>query len=55
MGLLVRIVNVGREERIFRYIIGVILVFLAFFISGLFGWVLGIIGVLIVLTAIFRY
>jgi hypothetical protein len=47
--------NVGRAEAIFRSVIGVILIIFAFFISGFFRWVLGLIGVVIILTAIFGY
>jgi hypothetical protein len=52
---LAKIKNVGRGEGIFRSAIGVILIILAFPISGFSGWVLGTIGVLIILTAIFGY
>jgi hypothetical protein len=55
MGSLVKIKNVGKGEAIFRSVIGVILIILAFFISGFSRWVFGIIGVLIILTAIFGY
>jgi hypothetical protein len=47
--------NVGKGEGIFRLTIGVILIILAFFISGGFRWILGLIGVLVILTAIFGY
>ncbi len=47
--------NVGRGEGIFRLIIGVILITLAFFISGVFRWILGPIGLVVILTAIFGY
>jgi len=49
---LAKIKNMGRGEGFFRSALGVILVILAFRISG---WVLGSIGVLIILTAIFGY
>jgi len=51
----VKVKNVGKGEGIFRLIIGVILVTLAFFISGVFRWILGLIGVVVILTAIFGY
>jgi len=51
----VKVKNVGKEERIFRLIIGVILVILVFFISGVFRWILGLVGVVVILTAIFGY
>jgi len=52
---LAKIKNMGRGEGFFRSAIGVILVILAFRISGFSGWVLGSVGVLIILTAIFGY
>jgi hypothetical protein len=55
MGLVVRMMNVGRGERIFRFIIGVFLIALAFLISGFTGLILGLIGVAIIPTAIFGY
>ena len=47
--------NVGKGEGVFRVIIGVILIILAFFISGVFRWALGLVGVVVILTAIFGY
>ncbi|MEW6375914.1 MAG: DUF2892 domain-containing protein [Thermodesulfobacteriota bacterium] len=55
MGLLAKTKNVGGGEAVFRSIIGVILIILAFFISGFSRWVLGLIGVLMILTALFGY
>ena len=55
MGSWVKTKNVGRGEDIFRSAIGVVLTVLAFLISGLSGWILGLIGVAIILTAIFGY
>jgi hypothetical protein len=52
---LVKSKNVGRGEGIFRLILGVILIILAFFISGVFQWVLGLVGAVVILTAIFGY
>jgi uncharacterized membrane protein len=54
MGTMVKMKNVGRGEAIFRSVVGVILIILAF-ISGFSQWVLGLIGVVIVLTALFGY
>jgi len=51
----VKVKNVGKEEGIFRLIIGVILIIVAFFISGVFRWILGLVGVVVILTAIFGY
>ena len=55
MESVVKIKNVGRGEEIFRYVTGIILIILAFFISGVFRWVLGLIGVALILTSIFGY
>jgi hypothetical protein len=55
MGFLVRMMNGGRGERIFRFIIGVVLTALAFLISGFTGLIVGLIGVAIIPTAIFGY
>jgi predicted phage tail protein len=51
----VKVKNVGKGEGIFRLIIGVILIILAFFISGVFRWILGLVGAVVILTAIFGY
>jgi hypothetical protein len=51
----VKVKNVGKEEGVFRVIIGVILIMLAFLISGVFRWVFGLIGVIFILTAMFGY
>jgi hypothetical protein len=50
-----KVKNVGRGEAIFRSVTGVILIIIAFFVSGAFRWILGLIGVVTVLTAIFGY
>jgi hypothetical protein len=47
--------NVGRKEAISRFVIGVILIILAFFFSGGFRWVFGVIGVGLILTSTFGY
>jgi hypothetical protein len=51
----VKVKNVGKGEGIFRLIIGVILIILAFSISGVFRWILGLVGVVVILTGIFGY
>ena len=51
----VKVKNVGKGEAIFRLIVGVILIILAFFISGIFRWILGLVGVVVILTALFGY
>ena len=50
-----KVKNIGKGERVFRLIIGVILIIVAFFISGVFRWILGLVGVIVILTAIFGY
>jgi hypothetical protein len=55
MGAVAKILNVGRGEAILRSIIGVILIILAFLVSGFSRWVFGFIGVLFIITAIFGY
>ena len=50
-----KVKNVGKGEGIFRLIIGVILIILAFSISGVFRWIIGLVGVVVILTAIFGY
>jgi predicted phage tail protein len=51
----VKVKNVGKGEGIFRLIIGVILIILSFYISGVFRWILGLVGVVVILTSIFGY
>jgi hypothetical protein len=55
MGFMIRMMNVGRGERIFRFVAGVILIALAFLVTGVSGLILGLIGMAIILTAIFGY
>ena len=47
--------NIGRAEAILRSIIGVILLIFAFFTEGILRWLIGLIGVVFILTAIFGY
>jgi hypothetical protein len=51
----VKIKNVGRGEGIFRSVIGIILIVSILFIPGSIRWVLGFIGVALVLTTVFGY
>jgi hypothetical protein len=55
MGPMFEIKNVRGGEAIFRSVIGVILIIIFFFISGVFRWVLGLIGVFFILTALIGY
>ena len=52
---MVKTKNVGRAEAILRSIIGVILLIFPFFIEGILRWVVALIGVVFILTAIFGY
>lgn len=47
--------NVGKGEGIFRLILGAVLIIIAFFASGVSRWILGPIGLVLILTAIFGY
>ena len=47
--------NVGKQESIVRSIVGGILIVISFFISGIFWVGLGLIGVIIVVSALFKY
>ena len=47
--------TVGKQESIVRSILGSILIVLSFFISGIFWLGLGLIGVVIVVSALFKY
>jgi hypothetical protein len=50
-----KVKNVGKGEGAFRSVIGVILIIVAFFISGVFRWIVGLVGVVVILTALFGY
>jgi VIT1/CCC1 family predicted Fe2+/Mn2+ transporter len=47
--------NIGKGEGIFRFTAGIILIIAAFFTSGVSRWILGPIGLVVILTAIFGY
>jgi predicted phage tail protein len=47
--------NVGRGEGGFRFIVGAVLIVISFFVSGIFRWVLGLAGVVLIFTALFGY
>jgi len=51
----VKVKNVGKGEGIFRLIVGIVLIIIAFFTSGVFPWIVGPIGLVVILTAIFGY
>ena len=50
-----KVKNVKTGEAVFRIVLGVILIALAFLVSGLPGLVLGLIGAAFILTAFFGY
>jgi hypothetical protein len=52
---MVKTKNVGRIEAVLRSIIGVILISFAFSIEGILRWVVGLIGVVFIITALFGY
>jgi hypothetical protein len=52
---MVKAKNVGRIEAVLRSIIGVILISFAFSIEGILRWVVGLIGVVFIITALFGY
>ena len=52
---MVKTKNVGRIEAVFRSIIGVVLISFAFSIEGILRWVVGVIGVVFIITALFGY
>jgi predicted phage tail protein len=52
---MMKVRNVKRGESIFRIVLGVALIVLAFLVSRLAGIVLGLGGVALILTAFFRY
>jgi hypothetical protein len=47
--------NVGRIEAILRSIIGIILIIFGFSIEGILRWIVVLIGVIFILTALFGY
>ncbi len=55
MQSMIKTKNVGRIEAILRLIIGAILIIFAYSVEGILGWVIGLIGVIFILTALFGY
>ena len=47
--------NIGTIESVLRSVIGVLLLVFAFMIDGVMCWVVGLVGVAIVITALFGY
>ena len=47
--------NVGRAEAILRFIIGLIILVFSFSMNGILRWVVGLMGVIFILTAGFGY
>jgi len=52
---MVKTKNVGRIEVILRSIIGVILIIFSFSIEGVLRWLIVLIGVIFIVTALFGY
>jgi predicted phage tail protein len=52
---LVKTRNVAKTEALFRIVIGAILVLFTFFTHGILSWIIGLIGVALIVTAIFEY
>jgi hypothetical protein len=55
MNLGMTVKNVGKRETILRLVLGLVCIGLAFLFSGLFAWILGLVGVALLLTAFFGY
>ena len=47
--------NVGKRESMLRAILGGILIVLSFLFSGIFWLGVGLVGVIVVVTAFFKY
>jgi predicted phage tail protein len=47
--------NLGKQESVIRTILGGILIVLSFFITGIFWLGVGLIGAIVVVSAIFKY
>jgi len=52
---MVKTKNLGKQESIVRSVLGSILIVLSFFISGIFWLGVGVLGLVIVLSALFKY
>ena len=52
---MVKTKNMGKQESIVRSILGSILIVISFIISGIFWLGVGLIGVIIVVSALFKY
>jgi len=52
---LVKTKKVGKQESMLRPILGSILIILSFFISGIFWLGVGLIGAILVVSALFKY
>jgi predicted phage tail protein len=47
--------NVGKQESIIRSVLGSILIVFSFFMSGIFWLIVGLIGAILVVSALFKY
>jgi cell division protein FtsB len=52
---MVKTKNMGKQESMVRSVLGSILIALSFFISGIFWLGVGLIGVILVVSALFKY
>ena len=52
---MVKTKNMGKQESIVRSILGAILIVLSFFVSGILWLGVGLIGAIIVVSALFKY
>jgi len=52
---MVKTKNLGKQESIVRSILGGILIVLSLFLSGIFWLIVGLIGAIIVVSALFKY
>jgi predicted phage tail protein len=50
-----KVKNVKRGESVFRIVLGVVLIVIAFLVSGVTGLVFSLMGVAFILTAFFGY
>lgn len=47
--------NVGKMDALVRFIVGVLAIVIGMFIGGLTAWIAGIVGVVLMATAVFNF